>query len=326
MLRCLIIQPIHRAGLERLSAAGIEPVAAPSYAAEAVIAAMPGMDAVITRDAGLRAEAMAAAPGLRVIGVHGIGTDPVDVDEATRRGICVVNTPGANVRAVAEQALALTLALAKSVPAADAAARRGDFGFKYRAPLRELDGATFGVVGFGGIGQATAALARAFGMRVLGYSRSRPDKEFAAAGVKRVASLEDLLAVSDVVSLHLPSVPATRGIIGAPELGRMKPGAFLINTSRGALIDEPALIEALAARRIGGAGLDVFAREPLPPDSPLTTLDNVVLSPHVAGSAAEALERTALLVAEQVVEVLQGRRPRHLVNPAAWPANGAILP
>ncbi|MFK8253242.1 hydroxyacid dehydrogenase [Ancylobacter terrae] len=325
MLRCLIIQPIHPAGLERLSAAGIEPIAAPSYAAEAVVAAMPGMNAVITRDAGLKTDAIAAAPDLRVIGVHGIGTDPVDVEEATRRGICVVNTPGANVRAVAEQALALTLALAKSVPAADAAARRGDFGFKYRAPLRELAGAVFGVVGFGGIGQATAALARAFGMRVVGYSRSRADEDFAAAGVTRLASLEELLAVSDVVSLHLPSVPATRGIIDAAALARMKPGAFLVNTSRGALIDEPALIEALAARRIGGAGLDVFAREPLSPDSPLAGFDNVVLSPHVAGSAVEALERTALMVAEQVVDALHGRRPRHLVNPTVWPENGEKL-
>lgn len=329
MSRCLIVQPIHPAGLDLLAAAGIEPVSAPAYDAPTILHAMEGMDAVITRDAGLAAPAMAAAPGLRVIGVHGVGVDPVDVEEATRRGVCVVNTPGANIRAVAEYALALTLALAKSVPAADAAVRRGDFGFRYRAPLRELAGATFGVVGFGNIGRATAGLARAFGMRVVGFSRGQPDSVFVEGGVGRLASLDELLSISDVVSLHLPSVPATRGTIGTRELALMKPGAFLVNTSRGALIDEEALILALAERRIGGAGLDVFVHEPLSPNSGLAALDNVVLSPHVSGSAVEALERTALLVAQQVVDVLAGRRPPHLVNPQAWSADtrvGRVLP
>ncbi|MCJ8145053.1 hydroxyacid dehydrogenase [Ancylobacter sp. A5.8] len=319
MPRCLIVQPIHPAGLDLLAQAGIEPVNAPAYDADTIIRAMAGMEAVITRDAGLRAPAMAAAPGLRVIGVHGVGTDPVDIGEASRRGVCVVNTPGTNVRAVAEQTLALTLALAKSVPGADAAVRRGDFGFKYRAPLRELHGAIFGVVGFGNIGRATAELARAFGMRVVGFSRSQPDSAFLESGVERMDSLDALLAIADVVSLHLPNTPETRGVIGARELGLMKPGAFVVNTSRGALIDETALAQALGAHRIGGAGLDVFVREPLDPASPLAGLDNVVLSPHVAGSAVEALERTALLVAQQVAEVFAGRRPRHLVNPEIWP-------
>lgn len=325
MPRCLIVQPIHPAGLELLAQAGIEPVNAPAFDADTIIRAMAGMEAVITRDAGLRAPAMATAPGLRVIGVHGVGTDPVDIDEASRRGVCVVNTPGTNVRAVAEQTLALTLALAKAVPGADAAVRRGDFGFKYRAPLRELHGATFGVVGFGNIGRATAELARAFGMRVVGFSRSQPDSAFLESGVERMDSLDALLAVADVVSLHLPGTPSTRGVIGARELGLMKPGAFLVNTSRGALIDEEALAQALAARRIGGAGLDVFVREPLDPASPLAGLDNVVLSPHVAGSAVEALERTALLVAQQVSDVLAGRRPPHLVNPEVWPLGQGTL-
>ncbi|MFT0860542.1 hydroxyacid dehydrogenase [Ancylobacter sp. G4_0304] len=325
MPRCLIVQPIHPAGLELLAQAGIEPVNAPAFDADTIIRAMAGMEAVITRDAGLRAPAMAAAPGLRVIGVHGVGTDPVDIDEASRRGVCVVNTPGTNVRAVAEQTLALTLALAKGVPGADAAVRRGDFGFKYRAPLRELHGATFGVVGFGNIGRATAELARAFGMRVVGFSRSQPDSAFLESGVERMDSLDALLAIADVVSLHLPGTPSTRGVIGARELGLMKPGAFLVNTSRGALIDEEALAQALAARRIGGAGLDVFVREPLDPASPLAGLDNVVLSPHVAGSAVEALERTALLVAQQVADVLAGRRPPHLVNPEVWPLGQGTL-
>jgi D-3-phosphoglycerate dehydrogenase / 2-oxoglutarate reductase len=317
--RCLIVQPIHHAGVELLKSAGITPVLAPAYDSDSIIAAMSGMEAVITRDAGLRASAMAAAPTLKVIGVHGVGTDPVDVQEATRRGVCVINTPVANIRSVAEQTLALALALAKAIPAADAAARTGDFNFKYRAPLRELAGLVFGIVGFGNIGRATAALAKAFGMQVFSFSRSQPDATFEQAGVARMTDLDELLRVSDVVSLHLPSTPSTLRIIGARELSMMKPSAFLLNTSRGALIDEEALTAALMERRIGGAGLDVFVQEPLAPTSKLVTLHNVVLSPHVAGSAAEALERTALQVAAQVVDVLVGRRPPHLVNPEVWP-------
>ena len=150
-------------------------------------------------------------------------------------------------------------------------------------------------------------------------SRSQPPEILAAAGVEPLASLADLLAAADFVSLHLRLHPATRNIIGARELGLMRRDAFLINTSRGPLIDEQALVTALRDRAIAGAGLDVFAHEPLPLDSPLIALDNVVLSPHVGASTQEALERTAVLTADQIVDVLAGRRPPHLVNPEVWP-------
>jgi D-3-phosphoglycerate dehydrogenase len=316
---CLIVQPIHPAGAEVLNRAGIRPVAASSADPAVILREIVGASAVITREAGLAAEAIEAAPLLRVIASHGVGTDPIAVDVATRRGIAVTNAPHTNVRSVAEQALALTFALAKSVVQADAAVRVGDRSFKYNVPLVELHGSVFGVVGFGNTGRATAELARAVGMRVVGFSRGQPDAAFVLAGVERLTSIAELLAVSDVVSLHLRSTGATRAIIGERELALMKPHAFLINTSRGALIDEAALAAALRDRVIGAAGLDVFQREPLPSDSPLLALNNVMLSPHIAGSTQQALERTAVVAAEQVVAVLAGREPAHLVNREAWP-------
>jgi D-3-phosphoglycerate dehydrogenase len=311
----LILQPIHPAGFEALRHAGIEPRLATNREPATLKREIAGAGAVITRDAPVDAELIAAAPRLEVIGVHGVGVDPIAIDAATGRGIAVCNTPGANARSVAEHALALTFQLAKAIGGADRAVRAGDLTFKYRAHLVELEGATFGVVGFGDIGCATARLARALGMNVVAWSRSRPDAAFAAEGVRRVADLATLLSESDVVSLHLPAVAGTRGLIGRAELARMKPGAFLINTARGALVDEAALAEALQAGTIAGAGLDVFAQEPLPATSPLRTLDNVVMTPHVAGSTEAALRRTAVAVAEAVIAVLRGDRPAHLLNP-----------
>lgn len=322
MTLCLITQRIHEVGHARLRAAGIEILAAPSGDDATVRGLVGAADAVITRNNGLSAAAIAAAPRLRVIGVHGVGTDAVAVDEATRRGIVVVNTPGRNDRSVAEQALGLTFALAKATVHGDAAVRRGDGAFRDRVPLHELAGRTFGVVGFGTIGRLTARLARALGMRVVVWSRRLDPAAVAEEGVEGRPTLAALLAESDVVSLHLALTPETRGLIGAAELALMQPHALLVNTARGALVDEAALAAALSSGVIGGAGLDVFAVEPLPLSSPLLGAPNLVLAPHLAGSTIEALERTAIAVAEQVVAVLEGRRPDHVVNPAAYGIEG----
>ncbi|WP_239025040.1 hydroxyacid dehydrogenase [Rhodoligotrophos defluvii] len=317
--RCLILQPIHLAGIEALRRAGLTMRTASSLDHEALREEIRDCRAVLTRNAAITRPMIETAPALEVIGVHGIGVDPIAVDFAAERGIPVVNTPYANVRSVAEQAIALTLHLAKAIGPADRAARAGDFDFKYRARLVEIEGLTFGVIGLGNIGRATARLAKAVGFRVGAYSRGKPDEVFAAEGIERFASVDALLQASDVVSLHLPARPGAPPLIGARELRLMKPTAFLINTARGALVDEAALAEALAAGHIAGAGLDVFAREPLLPDSPLCRLDNVVLTPHTAGSTGAALKRTAIQLAEQVLAVLSGRRPDHLVDPQAWP-------
>ncbi|WP_254304344.1 NAD(P)-dependent oxidoreductase [Candidatus Sodalis sp. SoCistrobi] len=220
---CLILQPIHACGIERLRAHGITPLvgaqACRDAPADQVVAA-------IYRSGQFSRTEMAQLPFLCAIGVHGVGVDGIDVDAADALGIAVFNTPEMNTRSVAEHALALMFALTKRIPAADSALRAGHFAFKYEGGLRELQGAVLGVVGFGAIGRTTAALARGLGMHVKVLTR-RPAADLAALGFTKADSLPALLAHSDIVSLHLPSLPETRHIIDAQALAQMKTSAYL---------------------------------------------------------------------------------------------------
>jgi D-3-phosphoglycerate dehydrogenase / 2-oxoglutarate reductase len=317
MLECLIVQPIHRIGHDLLREAGILPRMARSADMSDIAAEIAKATAVATRNAGLSTQTILAARNLKVIAVQGIGVDPVDVSTATRRGILVINTPFANVQSVAEHAIGLLLALTKTIPAADRAVRRHDTQYRYRAPLVELAGKVFGVIGFGRTGQATAALARQIGMRVVAFSPSRSSAVFEQLGATRV-SLEEVLSQSDFVSLHLPATPATERLIGKQQIGQMKVGAYLVNTGRASTIDEAALIEGLSSGRVAGAGLDVYSEASIQDGHPLTTLENVILTPHIAGSTVEAMERAARSLAAGIIEVVHDRKPDHLVNPQAW--------
>jgi D-3-phosphoglycerate dehydrogenase len=250
-----------------------------------------------------------------VIAIHGIGTDAVPVDLATRRGIAVLNTPEANLQSVAEHAWALLLAASKHLPNADRAARNRDFAFKLRSPSREIQGRTLALLGFGKIAQRVAAMGRAFDVRVIALSPTKGDEVFAAAGVERVSGLAELLERADFLSLHVPLTDATRGLIGPAELALLKPDAILINTSRGAVIDESALAVWLKRNPAAAAGIDVFAKEPPEEDNPLLTLPNVVLSPHSAASSDAALRRMGMQAVQGVLDVLAGRYPRYPVNP-----------
>ncbi len=313
-MRCLIAQPVHPVAADTLRAAGVEIVEAGPR--DRLTDLAPGCSAILTRNARVDGPVMAAAgKALRVVAIHGAGSDGVDLDEATRRGVVVANTPGANARSVAELAIGLAFALARRLPQADAAARAGDFSFKYHARLLELSGLVFGVVGFGAIGQETARIASALGMDVFAHAPRRSHAEVARSGARRAGSLEALLRESDIVSLHLPATDETRGFLGRERFAMMKRGAILLNTGRGETVDEVALCEALADGHLAGAGLDVFSSEPLPPGHPLLARDNVILSPHVGGSTEAALRRTGLASARIVVDVLAGRRPAHLLNP-----------
>lgn len=315
---CLIVQPIHPVGLKHLEAAGLTPRLATGADMATVAREIGDATVVITRSAGLSAAAMDCAPSLRVIGSHGIGVDAVAVDHATALGIPVVNTPEANRASVAEHTVALILGVAKRLIAADAATRRVDFGFKYQNSLSDISGKTLGMVGFGGIGRRVAAMMKsAFGMDILVASDSAKADEVKALGYRRAPSLEALLAEADVVTLHRTLRPASRGLIGARELRLMKPTTFLINTARGGLVDETALAGALSRGEIAGAGLDVFENESMSKDHPLLQLPNVLLSPHVAGSTHEALERTAIQLVERIVAALAGT-PQDVVNPEVW--------
>jgi D-3-phosphoglycerate dehydrogenase len=318
MKTCLIVQPIHESGIAQLKAGGLDVRFATATDPATLARLSADCVAVITRSAGFPAEAIAAAPLLRVIGVHGTGTDPVALDAATEAGIPVVNTPGANARSVAEHAIALVFALAKALPGADRAVRGHDAAFKYEMSVSELHGKTIGLIGFGAIGQEVARIAGALGLRTLAYGPSRPDHKFDAVGALRAPSIELVLRESDIISLHVPLTPQTRVLIGRDALRMMKPGAFLINTARGALVDEMALAEALQAGVIAGAGLDVFSGDGLPADHPLLRQPRAIFSPHMAGSTEAALMRTAEAVASQVLEVLRGSKPAFLVNPEVW--------
>jgi D-3-phosphoglycerate dehydrogenase / 2-oxoglutarate reductase len=311
-----LVQPIHEAGVARLREAGLAVRTASRADMVTVAAEVGAAGAVVTRNSGLSAAAIDAAPRLRLIVVHGVGYDPVDVAHATAKGIVVCNTPVANAWSVAEHAIALLLALAKATLAADRAVRAGGFDARYTLRLTELRGRTLGIVGCGRIGRATARIARAgLGMTVCGHSPTADPARLQRLGIEPCATLRELLERSDAVSLHVPLRAETRSLIGRAELARMKSGAFLVNTARGALVDHQALVEALVQGRLGGAGLDVFRQEPVPPEDPLLALSNVVLSPHIAGASDRAMEMTALAVAAAILQAARGRRPRHVIAP-----------
>lgn len=316
---CFIVQPIHAEGVDRLRVAGIAVRFASAPDTGTVAAEIGNARAVITRDAGMTRAAIDAAPALEIISSHGIGTNKVDVAHAHALGIPVANTPTANARSVAEHAMMMILALARRAAEADAAVRRGDWAFRYSGGMSEIGGKVLGLVGFGTIAQMTAAIARdGFGMRVVFWSPNAPDEVLEAGRAERAATLAELLTVADVVSLHRPMRPDTRHTIDAPALAAMKPGAILVNTARGGLIDDAALADALSKGRIAGAGLDVFEPEPPPADNPLLGLPNVLLAPHIAGATEDALRATALTCADHVLAALAGRTPPHMLDPSVW--------
>ncbi len=293
--------------LERLGELTIHPRTAP----EQVAACIAKADVVLTNKTQLDAASLAAAPGLRGVAVLATGFDVVDGLAARRLGLPVCNVPEYGTMSVAQAVFALLLELTNHTGALAASVRQGrwsagpDFCY-WDQPLVELAGQTLGVVGMGRIGTAVARIGEAFGMRVLSHRR-RPDP----ASVP----LEQLLQESDVVSLHCPLTPATRGLIDTAHLRCMKPGALLINTGRGALINEVDLAAALASGQLGGAGLDVLSLEPPRADHPLLTAPNCLITPHVAWATRQARQRLIAVSARNVAAILAGR-PIHVVNPA----------
>ena len=273
----------------------------PSAADVAALAASIQPDAILSRQGPVTAAVMDAAPGLRVIARHGVGVDDVDVAEAQRRGIVVTRAPGSNTQAVAEHTMALLLALAKDLPLLSAQVAGGAWR-KAETKVRDVAGLRLGLVGCGAIGQAVARLAGEFGMPVAAYDPALLDN----AGIASVTDLPALLARSDVLSLHVPLSPATRHLIGAAELTALPPGAIVLNTARGGLIDEAALLEALEAGHLAGAGLDVFEHEPPPDRHPLRRHPRVICTPHVAGVTDGSLVNMGVMAAECIVAVLRG--------------------
>lgn len=261
-------------------------------------------DAIILRLGEVSDAAMACAPNLRIIAKHGVGYDTIDVEAATRRNILVTIARGANAISVAEHALALALGVARGIAYQDARIRSGHWDKAFFMG-RELNGKVLGVVGLGAIGHALARICQALGMGVLVFDPALP--EGAPLDHRRVGTLEELLGQSDVVSLHCPLTPATRNMIGAEKLALMKPGAILINTARGGLIDLHALADALEQGRIAGAGLDTFPVEPPELSERMRGLPNLVVSPHIGASTIEAGQRVGAMAMQQVLDYLAGR-------------------
>lgn len=300
--------------------AGHAPVYVPPYSGgDALLRAVREASPVgiISRMGRLDGAAFDAAPGLRVVSKHGVGVDNIDLEAASARGIPVLVASGANAVSVAEHAMALLLAAVKRVVFLDRSLREGRWekpGFQGH----ELAGSTLGLVGFGAIARQTAAYARAFGLQVQAYDPFASAEAFAEDGVERVAELDRLLATSDVVSLHCPLTPSTRHLLNATSLARMKPGAVVVNTARGGLIDEAALLEALRSGHLAGAGLDTFEQEPPEPDHPFWSDLRVVVTPHTGGVTAQANARVGVEAAQGVIDVLAERSvpPSRIVNRA----------
>lgn len=275
-----------------------------AYRAAELMEALRGVDAIITGTDELTADVIHAADRLKTIAKHGVGLDNIDLAAARERGIVVTATPGAIHDSVADLTLALLLALARHIVPAHREVTGG--GWKGFTGV-ELRDKTLGIVGLGRIGKEVCKRARAFGMRVIAYDPF-PDAAFAAAHDVEFLPLLELLARSDVVSLHAANSDAGRPLLGDAELLEMKPGALLINTSRGHLIDEQALGRALQAGRLVGAGLDVFETEP-PVDSALLRLPNVILTPHIGGMTKEGLRRMGAMTVENCLRGLRGETP-----------------
>ena len=279
-----------------------------------------GWDALVVRSqTRVDGELLAAgAPRLGVIGVASVGIDRIDVEAATRAGVMVVNAPTGNTIAAAEHTMALMLALLRHVPAADASVRRGEWE-RGRYTGRELRGKTLGIIGLGKIGKAVARRAAGFEMRVLANDPYLTAEQAAEHGAKLVG-LAELLHRSDVITVHTPLTPQTRNLLGRGQLEATRPGAFLLNVARGGIVDERALAEALASGQLAGAAVDVYSAEPMTPDNPLAAAPNLVLTPHLGASTAEAQDRVGTEMAEQLVMALAGVTPPYAVNaPAVAP-------
>ncbi|MGI6285342.1 hydroxyacid dehydrogenase [Neomoorella humiferrea] len=313
--KVLIVQPIHESGMKVFDDR-FEVKVAPDPSVETVKREIKGVEGVVVRTAPFTREIIAAADSLKVIARHGVGVDNIDVLAATERGILVVNTPDANAVSVAEHTITAIGALAKRLLSMDLATRRGEWEVRNEYKAVDLDGKVLGLVGLGRIGTMVAKkAAAAFNMRVIAYDPYVRPETAAENNITLYSDLDRIFQEADIVSLHTPLTPETRGLVNEERLALMKASAFLINFSRGGVVDEDALYKALKNGLIAGAALDVFEEEPPPHNHPLFELDNVLLSPHSAALTKECVVRMATGAAQGVVDVLTGKRPQYVVNP-----------
>ena len=303
-----------------LAEVGAELVGADATTEEEVIQACKEADVILTAGAQITRGVMEALPRCQAVVRYGVGFDTVDVDAATDNGVLVINIPDFCTDEVATQAMTLLLACSKHLRLAQELLSQGRWGewWRSRSPMGSLYGEVLGLVGCGNIGRTMARRARAFDLKLLGFD-PYADAALARESGITLTSLPELLKESDYISLHTPLNKDTRHIIGEAELAQMKPTAYLINTARGPVVDESALIKALEEKRIAGAGLDVFEQEPTDPNNPLLKMSNVVVTPHSAAYSDNSSLRLATSVGQEAARVLSGRWPKNLVNKGVTP-------
>ena len=278
-----------------------------SVNAEDIVAVAKDADAVLVTYAKLTRDVLMQLNRCRAIGRFGLGVDNIDLPTAKEKGIAVNYVPDYCIREVSDHAMALLLALIRKIPLSNKLVQSGRWEMPAVVPIRRIEGTVLGLIGFGHIPRLVAPKAQAFGMKVISYDPFAKPEAFKAAAVESV-DLDTLLKTSDYVSVHAPLLQATRGMLNAAAFGKMKKGAYVVNTARGPLIDEPALVAALDSGQVGGAGLDVVAAEPLAKDSPLLGRDNVIISPHTAFYSIEALNELQTKCATDVARVLNGEK------------------
>jgi D-3-phosphoglycerate dehydrogenase len=312
-VKVFVLDPIGANGVDILAKSGVDVVL---WGDPAVGNWREEADGIVLRGTtSVTADDIARAKNLKAISKEGAGVDRIDLEAAANRGIVVMNTPGSNAEAVAEFTVGLTLALARRIAVADRRLRLGDAANREEFKGRGLAGKTVGIVGMGHIGRKVARKWNlAFDMPVIGYDPNLPDGAWAELGYEQASNLDDLLRRADLVSIHVPLIPPTRNLIGARELGMMKPTSMLVCTSRGGVVDEAALYDALMTERIYGAALDVFVKEPPPVDHPLFGIPTFVATPHIGGASFESREAGARMAVEQLLEVLGGGAPRNVVT------------
>lgn len=322
--KVLLTESISEQGIDLLSKRVTVRIA-PSPLFKDLLPLIADADALLIRSSQAGEELMKGGEKLKVIAKHGMGVDNIDLDAATRLGIRVVNTPDANTNAVAEHALWAIMHCARNFNKAEKAFRRGDFcvpgslpglAHKFGYTTREIRNKVLGLVGMGRIATRLAHIAVVgMGMRAKSYDPLVDDHVFTAAGVERVGDLASLLKDTDFLSLHVPHLKETHHLIGAKELALMKPTAYLINAARGGVVDEQALYQALKDGKLAGAALDVYEKEPPDPDLPFFGLENVLLTPHMAATTDLSLINMAMDSAMGILDILEGRTPKYLVNP-----------
>ncbi|MHC4249716.1 MAG: phosphoglycerate dehydrogenase, partial [Planctomycetota bacterium] len=301
MAKVLVADKISTAGVDVLKNAGIDADVKTGLSEDEIVEIVPQYDGIIVRSATkITKRVIDAASKLAVVGRAGVGVDNIDLDAATAKGVVVMNTPLGNITSAAEHALALMMSMARHVPAADASMKAGEWN-KKAFTGNELNGKTLGVVGLGKIGGIVSRVAQAAGMHVITYDPYLSPLRAQELDVEGV-DLDTLLARADLVTIHVPLNDATRGLIGADEFAKMKPTARLVNCARGGVVDEDALVKALEEKQIAGAAVDVYAKEPLPAESPLRGAPNIILTPHLGASTAEAQEKVAEDLARQFVD------------------------